>query len=169
MDNALPQCVAEVQAISAVPDIMHTLAELTGLRLICVAHVTETSWTACAILDRLGFGLKPGDPLDVTTTLCEDVRDSGLAIVIDSVDDSLVYKDHPVPLMYGFKSYFSLPLFRPCGAYFGTLCGLDPHPASLSNKTTATTMRLFAQLISRQLKTAEAASKAAANNPSKEG
>jgi hypothetical protein len=162
LDKALQHCVAEVQAISAVPDIMHTLAELTGLRLICVAHVTDATWTACAVMDRLDFGLKPGDPLDVTTTLCEDVRDTGLAIVIDSVDDSPVYKDHPIPLMYGFKSYFSLPLFRPCGAYFGTLCGLDPHPASLSNKTTVTTMRLFAELISKQLMTAEQATLAAA-------
>jgi hypothetical protein len=154
LDKAIQQCVNEVQAIGAVPDIMQTLAALTGLRFICVAHVTETTWTACAVMDQLDFGLKPGDPLDVTKTLCEDVRDSGLAIVIDSVDDSPVYREHPTPLMYGFKSYFSLPLFRPCGAYFGTLCGLDPQPASLSNKTTATTMRLFAELISKQLKRA---------------
>ena len=162
MDKAIQHCVAEVQAISAVPDIMHTLAELTGLRFICVAHVTDATWTACAIMDQLDFGLKPGDPLDVTTTLCEDVRDTGMAIVIDSVDDSPTYRDHATPLLYGFKSYFSLPLFRPCGAYFGTLCGLDPHPASLSNKTTVTTMRLFAELISKQLKTAAQAVEAAA-------
>ena len=153
-------CVSEIQAISAVPDIMITLAALTGLRFVCVAHVTDNSWTACAVMDELNLGLKPGDPLDVTTTLCEDVRDSGLAIVIDSVDDS-PYSAHPTALMYGFKSYFSLPLFRPCGAYFGTLCGLDPHPASLTNKTTVTTMRLFAELISKQLKTAAEAAQAA--------
>jgi hypothetical protein len=150
-----------VQAISAVPDIMNTLAALTGLRMICVAHVTESTWTACAVMDQLNFGLKPGDPLDVTTTLCEDVRDTGAAIVIDSIDDSPVYREHPTPLMYGFKSYFSLPLFRPCGTYFGTLCGLDPQPASLTNKTTVTTMRLFAELISKQLKTAADAAQAA--------
>ena len=162
MDKALQQCVAEVQAISAVPDIMITLAGLTGLRLICVAHVTETAWTACAVMDQLGFGLKPGDPLDVTTTLCEDVRDTGLAIVIDSIDDSPLYRGHPTALMYGLKSYFSLPLFRPCGTYFGTLCGLDPNPASLSNKTTVATMRLFAELISKQLQTATDAARSAA-------
>ena len=145
-------CVEEVQAIRAVPDILHTLAELTGLGFICVAHVTDTAWTACAVLDRLDFGLKPGDPLDVTTTLCEDVRSTGHAIVIDCVDESEQYKDHHTPRMYGFQSYFSMPLFRPCGTYFGTLCGLDRAPASLSNKTTVTTMRLFAELISKQLK-----------------
>jgi GAF domain-containing protein len=162
LDKALQHCVAEVQAISAVPDIMTTLAGLTGLRFICVAHVTECSWTACAVMDQLNLGLKPGDPLDVSKTLCEDVRDTGLAIVIDSVDDSPVYRDHPVPLMYGFKSYFSVPLFRPCGSYFGTLCGLDPQPASLNNKTTVTTMRLFAELISKQLKPVAEAAQAAA-------
>jgi hypothetical protein len=149
-------CVVEIQAIRAVPDILHTLAELTGLGLICVAHVTDTAWTACAVLDRLEFGIKPGDPLDVTTTLCEDVRDTGLAIVIDCVDESAQYKDHPKLRRYGFQSYFSMPLFRPCGSYFGTLCGLDPAPASLSNKTTVTTMRLFAELISKQLKAGDA-------------
>jgi len=161
LDKAIEQCVAEVQAISAVPDIMQTLAGLTGLRLICIAHVTEASWTACAILDRLGLGMKPGDQIDVTTTLCEDVRNTGVAIVIDSVDESPVYRSHPIPLMYGFKSYFSLPLFRPCGAYFGTLCGLDPQPASLNDTTTVTTMRLFAELISKQLKPAGHAVQAA--------
>jgi len=162
LDKAIQQCVSEVQAIGAVPDIMQTLAALTGLRFICVAHVTETSWTACAVMDQLGIGLKPGDPLDVTTTLCEDVRDTGLAIVIDSVDDSPAYRAHPSMQMYGFKSYFSLPLFRPGGSYFGTLCGIDMHPASLSNKTTATTMRLFAELISKQLKPAAEAATASA-------
>ena len=159
----MQHCVVEVQAISAVPDIMHTLAELTGLRFICIAHVTDATWTACAIMDRLDLGLQPGDPLDVTKTLCEDVRDTGVAIVIDSVDDSPTYSEHPIPLMYGFKSYFSLPLVRPCGAYFGTLCGLDPNPASLSNTTTVTTMRLFAELISKQLKTAADAAQASAD------
>ena len=153
--TVMQPCVEEVQAIGAVSDILQTLAELTGLGFICVAHVTDTAWTACAVLDRLEFGLKPGDPLDVTTTLCEDVRDTGLAIVIDCIDNSEQYKGHPTPAMYGFQSYFSMPLFRPCGAYFGTLCGLDPAPASLNNKTTVTTMRLFAELISKQLKAAD--------------
>ena len=151
MATVMQRCVSEVQAIKAVPDILETLAELTGLGFICVAHVTDTTWTACAVLDRVNLGLKPGDPLDVTKTLCEDVRDTGLAIVIDCVGDSDKYKEHHIPAMYGFQSYFSMPLFRPCGVYFGTLCGLDPAPASLSNKTTVTTMRLFAELISKQL------------------
>lgn len=89
----MQRCVEEVQAIRAVPDILQTLAGLTGPGFICVAHVTDSTWTACAVPDRLNFGLKPGDPLDGTTTLCEDVRDTGLlrprsrARILEQQDD----------------------------------------------------------------------------------
>jgi len=47
--------------------------------------------------------------------------------------------------------YFSIPLFRPDGAYFGTVCGLDPVPKELSTHKVTSTLKLFAQLISVQL------------------
>ncbi len=59
-----------VQRISAVPAILQVLSETTGLRFAAVARVTETNWTACAVFDRIEFGLKVGGELDVTTTLC---------------------------------------------------------------------------------------------------
>jgi signal transduction histidine kinase len=143
--------VREIQDIGAVGQILETVAALTGLGFVAVAHVTEHSWTTCAVLDKLGFGLKIGDGLDVTTTLCEEVRETGSTIVIDHVRDSAQYRDHHTPRIYGFQSYFSIPIFRPDGAYFGTLCGLDPQPATLSAPATVSTLELFAQLISKQL------------------
>ena len=50
-----------VQRISAVPAILQVVSETTGLRFAAVARVTETSWTACAVLDRIEFGLKVGE------------------------------------------------------------------------------------------------------------
>ena len=58
---------------------LEAVAAMTGLRFACVARVTGDSWTTCAVLDRLEFGLKIGDGLDVSTTLCEEVRDTGKA------------------------------------------------------------------------------------------
>ena len=145
--------IAQIQSMAAVPTILETVAALTGLRFVCVARVTADSWTTCAVLDRLDFGLKIGDGLDVTTTICEDVRDTGAAVVIDSVVDDNRYRDHHTPRIYGFQSYFSIPLFRPDGAYFGTLCGLDPAANVLSSPKVAETLKLFAQLISAQLET----------------
>jgi signal transduction histidine kinase len=153
MPDTVPQHVREIQAIAAVPRVLETVATMTGLGFICIAHVTDTTWTTCAVHDQLGFGLQAGDPLDVTTTLCEEVRATRQPIVIDSVRDSDSYRDHHAPRLYGFQSYFSIPIFRPDGDYFGTLCGLDSEPAALSEGATVSALTLFAELISRQLET----------------
>ncbi|KFI08959.1 ATP-binding protein [Massilia sp. BSC265] len=151
MAGSRQTCVDEIQAIGAVPKILETVAAMTGLRFVCIAHVTQDSWTACAVLDKLEFGLEPGDPLDVTTTLCEEVRATSAAVIIDHVRESAQYCDHHTPRIYGFQSYFSIPVFRPDGQYFGTLCGLDPEPKRLTDAVTVSTLQLFAELIAKQL------------------
>jgi signal transduction histidine kinase len=153
MPDSFSSHVREIQSIAAVPRVLETVAALTGLRFVCIAHVTATSWTTCAVHDQLGFGLVPGAQLDVATTLCEEVRETRATIVIDCVRDSDCYRDHHTPRIYGFQSYFSIPIFRPDGFYFGTLCGLDPEPAKLSEGATVPALTLFAELISRQLET----------------
>lgn len=109
------------------------------------------SWTTCAVLDQIGFGLKPGDELDVATTLCREVRDSNAPIVIDKASNDDVYCKHITPQMYGFESYISIPLYRANGEYFGTLCALDPLSANLSNPKTLSAMKTFSEVISMQL------------------
>jgi signal transduction histidine kinase len=151
MQQNIAADIAVIQSMAAVPTILETVAALTGLRFVCVARVTDDSWTTCAVLDKLNFGLNVGDGLDVTTTICEEVRDTRHAVVIDHVARDERYRDHHTPRMYGFQSYFSIPLFRPDGDYFGTLCGLDPVPNELSTPKVSQTLQLFAQLISAQL------------------
>lgn len=135
------------------PTILEAVSALTGLRFVCIARVTGNSWTTCAVLDKLDFGLKVGDELDVVTTLCEEVRDTGKPVVIDHVSEDACYRDHHTPRMYGFQSYISIPVLRTDGSYFGTLCALDPLPASLSNTATVASLTLFAQLITKHLDT----------------
>lgn len=142
--------VSTIARIEAVPTILEAVSELTGLRWVCIARVTETTLHICAVLDKIGFGFKVGDTLDVTTTLCEKVREKQSPIIIDSVHDS-EYRDHNSPQTYGYQSYFSIPLYRPNGEYFGTLCGLDPEKAQLSTGTMRKTLSLFAELVARQL------------------
>lgn len=143
--------IAAIQAISAVPMILDAVASMTGLGFVCIARVTGDSWTACAVRDGLAFGLGVGGQLDVTTTLCEQVRDSGNTVVIDNVSTDARYHDHHTPRIYGFQSYISVPIFRTTGEYFGTLCGLDPQPHTLSTPAVVNSLALFAQLISAQL------------------
>jgi len=151
MSTEVVTYVREIQAIRAVPQILETVASLTGLGFVAIAHVTATSWTTCAVRDKLHFGLKVGDGLDVTTTLCDEVRSTAKTIVIDHVQESEQYRDHHTPRIYGFQSYFSVPILRRGGSYFGTLCGLDPKPMRLSTPTMLSTLELFAQLVSAQL------------------
>ena len=57
--------IATIGRISAVPAMLQVIREMTGLRFAAVARVTEDSWTACAVLDQLGFGLQVGGELEV--------------------------------------------------------------------------------------------------------
>lgn len=155
MSTAISADVASISRIDAVPTILKTIAEITGLGFVCVARVTETSWTTCAVLDRLNFGLAPGDTLDINTTICKEVRLRQESVIIDHVSADDLYRNHHTPKMYGFESYFSTPIYANSGEYFGSLCGLDPQPKLLSTKSTVATLELFAQLISAQLQADE--------------
>ena len=150
VDNVL-QHVSEIQAIGAVPRVLETVAALTGVRFACIAHVTATSWTACAVHDLIDFGLKPGDQLDIGVTVCQEVHATHQPVIIDDVDHCPPHYREYIPLLNGYRSYFSIPIFRRDGVYFGTLCGTDPEPRNLSHAPTLATLTLFAELISNQL------------------
>ena len=68
MDSLIEKDVAVFGRIEAVNMILETLQKLTKMRLSLVARVTNNSWTACAVLDRLDFGLNSGDQLELSTT-----------------------------------------------------------------------------------------------------
>ncbi|HEX8431160.1 MAG TPA: ATP-binding protein [Longimicrobium sp.] len=149
--------IAAIQRIGAVPTILRVISEITGLRLALVARVTPESWTACAVLDRMDFGLSVGAELAVATTLCSEVRDTLEPIIIEHASQDLHFRAHPTPKLYGFESYISLPIFRADGEYFGTVCALDAAPsAALRDEKTVATIALFAELISTQLVAEEA-------------
>ncbi len=140
-----------VGRISAVPSILRVIREMTGLRLAFVARVTKDDWKACAVQDEMSFGLVPGGHLQVSTTLCADVRDTANAIVIDHASADPIYSQHPTPKMYGLESYISVPIFLPSGDYFGNVCALDSVPARLRDSQALATMTLFAELIGTQV------------------
>jgi signal transduction histidine kinase len=143
--------LATVSRISAVPAILQVVSEFTGMGFAAVARVTEDTWTACAVLDKLGFGLKPGGELDLNTTLCNEIQGSHQPIVIDHVAEDPVYCLHHTPLLYQFQSYISYPVFRADGSFFGTLCALDPKPAKLKGTAIEAMMVSFARLLSIQI------------------
>jgi signal transduction histidine kinase/transcriptional regulator with XRE-family HTH domain len=145
---------ADVEAISRipiVPQLLEVICRTTGMGFAAIARVTEDKWVACAVRDEISFGLVPGGELTVGTTICDEIRQSGVGVVIDHVDEDEAFAGHPTPAMYGFQSYISIPIIRRDGNFFGTLCAIDPKPAKLKNPQTIGMFNLFAELISFHL------------------
>ena len=143
--------IDSIQRINAVPQILEVVCRATGMGFAAVARVTDARWICCAVRDDINFGLIPGSELQVQTTICHEIRQSGNAVVIDHVSEDEVFADHRTPAMYGFQSYISVPIFKAGGSLFGTLCAIDPRPARLSTPETIGMFKLFAELIGAHL------------------
>lgn len=130
--------------------ILDACGTAAGMGFVAVARVTEGRWLTCASRDQVNFGLTPGDELDVATTICSEVRACRSIISISDVDDSAVYRDHPTPRQYGFKSYISVPIIRNDGSIWGTLCAIDPEPRKIGPQVEQL-FTIFARSIAREL------------------
>lgn len=147
------------------PEIRAILLEVchaTGMGFVAVARVTEDRWIAAQVLDKIEFGLNPGDELDVKKTICDDIRECGQAIIIDRVVEDPTWRNHPVPILYGFQSYASLPILLEDGTFYGTLCAIDPEPRVLSGIETVALLTRCAERIAVILTAKHATSKSSA-------
>src|SRR5258708_38604072 len=131
MENPFADDLEAISRIEAIPKILEVVCRTTGLGFAAVARVTEDRWIACAVRDEISFGLKPGGELQGETTICDEVRNSGLPIAIDHAAADEAFCNHPTPKMYGFQSYISVPIFRPDGQFFATFGALDLKPAGV--------------------------------------
>lgn len=143
--------IAAVQRISAVPVILEIVTKITGMRFAAVARVTDATWIACAVLDKIEFGLKRGDELELGTTICDEIRQHHRPVVFGHASSDPHWSKHHTPRIYKLESYISIPIFRANREFFGTLCAIDPSPADFSDGTAIDTMKLFAELIGTQL------------------
>lgn len=131
----------------AIREVLEEVCRATQMGFAAVARVTETRWIACHVLDRIEFGLEPGSELDIKTTICADIRKSGQRVIIDHVADNAEWRTHPVPIIYGFKSYASLPVILDDGSFYGTLCAIDPAPRDVSAPDTVAVLEQSARRI----------------------
>ncbi|RKG92465.1 GAF domain-containing sensor histidine kinase [Corallococcus terminator] len=149
---------ADVEAVSridAVKTVLRVLTQTTGLRLAVVARVTPESWTCCAVLDEMNFGLQTGDTLVISTTFCNTVRGLGTPLLVNHASRDPRFKDHPAPKMYGIESYIAVPLYRRNGDFFGVMCALDAKPADLTEDKLEV-FRHLGDLVGHQLEQEEA-------------
>ncbi|MFM0140095.1 GAF domain-containing sensor histidine kinase [Caballeronia grimmiae] len=131
--------------------MLKMICDETGMGFAAVARVTDESWTACAVQDNVGFGLKPGGQLELQTTLCFESRAARAPIVIDDFARDTSYRDHHTPAIYNLRSYISVPIVTSSGCYFGNLCAIDPNPARVSEARVVRMFEVFATLIAMQI------------------
>ncbi len=132
-------------------EVLGKVAALTGMGFVAIARVTDTRWIACQVIDQIDFGMSPGDELRISTTICNDIRESGNAVVIDDVSTNDRWLTHPAPSLYGFKSYASFPITLADGSFYGTLCAIDPKPRRLRGSAMAAALTGFAAEMSEIL------------------
>lgn len=145
--------VHDVDLIARIPAIAAILEEVsrdTGMRFATVARVSDTRWTACAVYDTIDFGLRAGQDLVLETTICNEIREHGRAVMFSHASAHPIYSQHPTPALYGFESYVSVPIHRADGEFFGTLCAVDPQPRVL-DAATLKAMERHALAIAEQL------------------
>lgn len=147
--------VALIQRIGVVPGILKIVCDTTGMGFSAIGRVTATSWTACAVLDRIGFGLQVGGRVEISTTFCKDVRAAKTSMIIDHANEDPDYRGHPTPGLYGLQSYVAVPIVRSTGEVFGTICAFDRAPKSLKGTQILPTMEMFAQLVVAQIELEE--------------
>ena len=136
--------------------VLEEVCRITQMGFAAVARVTGDRWIACQVLDKIEFGLNPGDELDLKTTICDEIRESGQAVVIDHVGDDPTWRTHHTPALYGFESYASIPITLHGGSFFGTLCAIDPRPRALSAPATIARMKRLALVVADILSSSRA-------------
>lgn len=150
-ETALARDIAAVGRIAMIPTILDVICRTTRMRFAAVARVTESRWIACSVRDDLEFGLVPGGELRLETTICNEIRQHGRAVVIDDVAADPQWCGHHTPAAYGFRSYISLPIVLANGEFFGTLCAIDPAAARLDTPEVVGMFKTFAELIGLHL------------------
>lgn len=153
-DTASPdqaEAFLDIGGMADVQSILQVCARVSGMGYVVIAHVTESRWVACAVSDEIGFGLGVGGELPIKTTLCNEVRQQRRAIAFDHASADPQWTGHPTPPLYGLESYIAVPIILADGAFFGTLCAIDPRPAPASRPDIVGMFELFAKLIASLL------------------
>ncbi|HYQ22329.1 GAF domain-containing sensor histidine kinase [Stenotrophomonas sp.] len=123
---------------------------ITGMRVALVGEVTESAWRSIQSIDSAGLGISSGMILDINRTFCKDVRSSRAPVWFGDALAHPLFIDSPIPGMYGFRSYISVPLLLADGSIFGTLCTLDPEPKPVDEQQVQS-MNDVAALVAAQI------------------
>lgn len=143
-----------VLALASVPHMLEIIGRKTGARFVAITEPAEGGWTISAARSWPGSGMEVGNRLEAQAAILDGANGREM-VVIDDLSGDPRWREHVALLQYGVRSFLSVPIFRPGGTFFGTICLFDRAPRLLDEPVTLGVIGAFARLIGRQLEDGE--------------
>ncbi len=131
-------------AAAAVLQYLHTRM---GMNLWMVTRTEGEDWIVLDSLDH-GYGVKGGDVFQWSDSFCSRmVKGLGPRVVADA-STVPAYREAPIGKKVPIAAYVGIPLERPDGSLFGTLCAISPKPQPAEFEKEQPLIELLARMLS---------------------
>ena len=134
----------------AAATVLAFLQARTGFDLWMVTRTQGDDWIVLAAHDK-SYGIEPGRVLRWSDSCCARMATGEGPRVVPRAALEPAYRDAPVAHPAAIGAYVGVPLSRPDGSPFGTLCGLHPEPQGDHLHEELPLIELLAKLLSSLL------------------
>ncbi len=151
-DAAAPSgMVADFRVLAR--DVLELLADRVGLRLWLVTRVVDDGQLVLvsSYSPQTGYDVPAGAVLSWPASLCFQMVAGPGPRLVPRVADVPPYAAAAAALPAPVAAYVGMPLHRPDGSLFGTLCGFDPEPQPPDLLDAEPLVRLQARLLATVL------------------
>ena len=141
-------------ALGGVPILLHALCESSGMGFAAIGCVTGDGWMAGAVEDRIGLGLRRGDPFKVDFADSGGQGHSAVFAALRAPTHRYVLTiggEHHVPI----ARYLWVAIILTGGRYVGNLCVIDPRPDETLQPWITPLLQRFSQLIAQEFDAAQ--------------
>ncbi len=145
--GSVPLCtdLADVTA-----SVLRYLYERVGLALWMVTQTSGDDWIVLHALDRF-YGVQPKSVFRWSSSFCSRMVDGRGPRVAPDAAAVEEYVAAPIAKQLAIAAYVGVPIERPDGSLFGTLCAIDPERQPASIADALPTVELVARLLGRVL------------------
>jgi GAF domain-containing protein len=107
--------------------VLELLRDRFGFALWTITRAAGEDWILLSVQDE-GYGIRSGDVFRWSDSMCSRMV-AGLGPNVAG-DVSLIpaYAEAPITGQLDIGAYIGVPLTRPDGTVFGTMCAIDPAP-----------------------------------------
>ncbi len=112
---------------SAAAELLDHLHEHLGFSLWLVSAVEGDDWVIKQVRDE-GYGAEPGLAFPFADTHCARMVEGLAPHIAPEVSSVPAYATAPLGKAVPIAAYVGVPLLRPDGSLYGTLCAVDPSP-----------------------------------------